>query len=44
MRDYENMDDGEKITLKTCRLDEFWKLGARDKQILVAAALDQMRG
>ncbi len=32
-------DHGEKITLKMCRLDELWKLGARDGKTLAAVAL-----
>jgi ADP-sugar diphosphatase len=32
-------DHGEKITLKLCRLDELWKIGARDGKTLAALAL-----
>jgi ADP-sugar diphosphatase len=32
-------DEGEKITLKLCRLDELWKVGARDGKTLAALAL-----
>jgi len=32
-------DEGEKITLKLCRLDELWKVGARDAKTLAALAL-----
>ncbi|KAF7507170.1 hypothetical protein GJ744_010852 [Endocarpon pusillum] len=32
-------EHGEKITLKMCRLDELWKLGARDGKTLAAVAL-----
>ena len=32
-------DHGEKITLKLCRLDELWKVGARDGKTLAAVAL-----
>lgn len=32
-------EHGEKITLKICRLDELWKVGARDGKTLAAAAL-----
>lgn len=32
-------EHGEKITLKICRLDELWKIGARDGKTLAAVAL-----
>jgi ADP-sugar diphosphatase len=32
-------DHGEKITLRLCRLDELWKVGARDGKTLAAIAL-----
>jgi ADP-sugar diphosphatase len=32
-------EHGEKITLKICRLDELWKVGARDGKTLAAVAL-----
>jgi ADP-sugar diphosphatase len=32
-------DHGEKITLKICRLNELWKVGARDGKTLAAVAL-----
>jgi ADP-sugar diphosphatase len=32
-------DHGEKIKLKLCRLDELWKIGARDGKTLAALAL-----
>jgi len=32
-------DHGEKITLKVCRLDEVWKVAARDGKTLAAMAL-----
>lgn len=32
-------DRGETITLKLCRLDELWKIGARDGKTLAAVAL-----
>jgi ADP-sugar diphosphatase len=32
-------EHGEKITLKICRIDELWKIGARDGKTLAAVAL-----
>ena len=32
-------DHGEKITLRLCRLDELWRVGARDGKTLAAVAL-----
>ncbi len=32
-------EHGEKITLKICRLDELWRVGARDGKTLAAVAL-----
>lgn len=32
-------DEGEKITLRLCKLDELWKVGARDGKTLSALAL-----